>query len=130
MWAIGAEASTMVAMGLGSKTRPALSLTAGGDDVEEWLEGVTYRSGWTFDVEPGPTHTTLVIRAATTDSRGGTPLVVTHRFSLPSRAIVHDRASFIGWMRHVIGKVELHERDEWLLVDHRRLYDPHAIDLR
>lgn len=120
----------MVGMGLGSSTRPVTSLAAAADEVADWLEGVTYRAGWTFDVEPGPKQTTLVIRAATADSRGGAPLVVTHRFSLPVRAVVNDRASFIGWLRHVIGKVELHERDEWLLVDHRRLFDPHAIDLR
>ena len=120
----------MVEMALGSKTRPVMSLAAGADEVDDWLAGVTYRPGWTFDVEPGPKQTTLVIRAATIDSRGDAPLVVTHRFSLPGRAVVNDRASFIGWLRHVIGKVELHERDEWLLVDHRRLFDPHAIDLR
>ena len=120
----------MVVMGLGATTRPTLSLTAGVDEVTDWLEGVTYRPGWTFDVEPGPKQTTLVVRAAAADSRGGTPLVVTHRFSLPGRAVVNDRASFIGWLRHVVGKVELHERDEWLLIDHRRIFDPHAIDLR
>lgn len=120
----------MVVMGIGSTTRPVPTLAASVDEVAEWLEGVTYRAGWTFDVEPGARQTTLVIRAAAADSRGGTPLVVTHRFTLPLRAVVNDRASFIGWLRHVVGKVELHERDEWLLVDQRRLFDPHAIDLR
>lgn len=117
-------------MAIGSNLRPLTLLSASAIDVEEWLEGVTYKPGWTLDVESGPKHTVLVVREATSDSRGGQPLVVTHRFQLPSRAVVGDRHSFVGWLRHVIGKVELHERDEWLLVDHRRLFDPHAIDLR
>ena len=116
-------------MALGSQTR-SLPPCATADEVSDWLDGVTYRAGWTFDVEPTPKHTALVIRAATIDSRGGGQLVVTHRFTLPARAVVNDRSSFIAWLRHVIGKVELHERDEWLLVDHRRLFDPHAIDIR
>lgn len=117
-------------MATASKLRQPAPLSAPAEQVQAWIDGVTYKPGWTISVEARPTHTLLVIRAATADSRGGEPLVVTHRFSLPARTVVGDRRSFVGWLRHVIGKVELHERDEWLLVDHRRMFDPHAIDLR
>jgi hypothetical protein len=113
-----------------SRLRLVAPLGPAADEVTAWLDGVTYREGWTFDVETSGSQTSLVVRVATTDSRGRDPLVVTHRFTLPGRSVVGDRRSFVGWLRHVIGKVELHERDEWLLVDQRRLFDPHAIDLR
>lgn len=118
-------------MAIGSNLRPLASLSASADEVNEWLDAITYKPGWTFDVEVGPKHTLLVVRAATADSRGGEALVVTHRFTLPGRSIVGDQRSFVGWIRHVLGKVELHERDEWLLVERGRIFDPHsAIDLR
>ena len=81
-------------MALGSQTRTVAAPCATADEVSDWLDGITYRAGWTFDVEPSAKHTMLVIRAATTDSRGSGELVVTHRFSLPARAVVNDRASF------------------------------------
>src|SRR5687768_7006406 len=101
--------------------RSPRSLNVTATQIEAWFAGITYKPGWTFAVEPGPKQTHLVIRTAADDSRGGAPLVVTHRFALPGNAVVGDRSSFVSWVRHVIGKVELHERDEWLLVDHRRV---------
>lgn len=96
------------------------------DEIADWLVGVTYKQGWSFAPELGATGTVLVVRASAEDSRGGEPLVVTHRFPLPAHSVVGDRRAFVGWLRHAIGRVELHERDEWLLVDRRRLFDPHA----
>jgi hypothetical protein len=105
--------------------------TASVDEIVDWLVGVTYKDGWSFAPELGPVGAVLVVRAVEEDSRGGDPLVVTHRFPLPGRSVVGDREAFVGWLRHAIGRVELHERDEWLLVDRRRLFDPHAeLDLR
>jgi hypothetical protein len=113
------------------RLRPVVTTSASVDEVTTWLVGVTYKDGWSFAPEVGPTGTVLVVRVAAEDSRGGEALVVTHRFPLPARAVVGDRPAFVGWLRHAIGRVELHERDEWLLVDRRRLFDPHAvIDLR
>jgi hypothetical protein len=54
------------------------------------------------------------------------PIVVSHRFPLPLRSVVGDRRELLNWLRHTLGRVELHERDEWLLVDGRRIFDPHA----
>jgi hypothetical protein len=109
----------------------APTLSASVEEVTAWLDGVTYKDGWSFTPEFGTPHTVLVVRERAEDSRGGAALVVNHRFPLPLRSVVDDRRAFVGWLRHVVGKVELHERDEWLLVDKRRLFDPHgAIDLR
>src|SRR4051794_21376209 len=113
-------------MGSAANTRLIGVLAASAEEVDEWLASVSYKPGWTMVTEVGPKHTTLVVRAATEDSRGAEPLVVTHRFTLPARSVVGDRRSFIAWLRHVLGKVELHERDEWLLVDRGRIFDPHA----
>lgn len=118
-------------MGTGSTTRQPVGLSASADEVSEWLAGISYKPGWTIVAEAGPKHTTVVVRTATADSRGGEPLVVTHRLTLPVRPVVTDKRSFVGWLRHALGKVELHERDEWLLVDRGRIFDPHAtIDIR
>jgi hypothetical protein len=118
-------------MTMTSRLRPVTRPWASDDEVAQWLAGVSYKPGWTFDVEAGPKQTMLVVRAAMADSRGGDPLVVTHRLTLPGRSVVNDRRSFVGWLRHAIGKIEMHERDEWLLVDRARIFDPHAgIDIR
>jgi hypothetical protein len=115
----------------GARMRGSSTLSATVEEVTAWLDGVTYKRSWTFTPELGAPHTVLVVREAAEDSRGGQPLVVTHRFELPARSVVGDRRAFVGWLRHVIGRVELHERDEWLLVDKRRMFDPHGtIDLR
>jgi hypothetical protein len=116
----------------GARMRSASStLSASVEEVTAWLDGVTYKRGWTFTPEIGAPHTVLVVREHAEDSRGDAELVVTHRFPLPLRSVVGDRQAFIGWLRHVVGRVELHERDEWLLVDKRRIFDPHGtIDLR
>jgi hypothetical protein len=129
--AVESEDAAELRMTSGARVRRSASLTATVDEVSGWLEGLTYKPGWSFALEVGGARTVLVVRASEEDARGGTPLVVNHRFELPSRAIVGDRRSFVGWLRHMVGRVELHERDEWLLVDQRRLFDPHAvIDVR
>jgi hypothetical protein len=115
--------------GLRTAHPPLVSATV--DEVTTWLDGVSYKDGVTITAELGDPYTTIVIRMAGVDSRA--PMIVlddvtvTHRFTLPARTVVGDRRSFIGWLRQVLGRVELHERDEWLLVDGRRLFDPHHV---
>ena len=115
-----------------ARMRSTSAVSASVDEVLGWLRGITYKDGWSFTPEPGPDVTILVVRAVEPDSRGSDQtLTVTHRFPLPARTVVGDRGAFVGFLRHVIGRVELHERDEWLLVDKRRMFDPHGeIDLR
>jgi hypothetical protein len=105
------------------------------DEVSEWLQGVTYKSGVLITAELGSPFTVVVVRYPGDDSRGlkaiddwpaEEPIVVTHRFPLPLRSVVGDRRELLNWLRHTLGRVELHERDEWLLVDGRRIFDPHA----
>jgi hypothetical protein len=105
------------------------------DEVDDWLAGVTYKDGVGISAELGAPFTIVVVRYPGDDSRGlkaidessvQEPITVTHRFPLPLRSVVGDRRAFLNWLRHTLGRVELHERDEWLLVDGRRIFDPHA----
>jgi hypothetical protein len=105
------------------------------EEVNDWLVGVTYKDGVGISAELASPFTIVVVRYPGDDSRGikaiedqpvQEPIMVTHRFPLPARSVVGDRRAFVGWLRHTLGRVELHERDEWLLVDGRRLFDPHA----
>ena len=117
-----------------TKAAASRVISATVDEVNDWLEGVSYKDGVTFVAELASPFTVVVVRYPGDDSRGlkaiegdpvQDPITVTHRFPLPLRSGVGDRASFVGWLRHTLGRIELHERDEWLLVDGRRLFDPH-----
>ena len=115
--------------------RPRLvEISASFEEVEDWLVGVTYKPGVTFTAEHSAPAATVVVRFAADDVRRTefTPdgpkldtIMLTHRLTLPARSTVYDRRSFLQWLRHSLGTIELHERDEWFLVDGRRMYDPH-----
>lgn len=104
------------------------------EELEDWLGGVTYKPGVTFTVEHSMPTATLVVRLPADDVRRTLltddgpvldTIMLTHRLTVPARATVYDRRSFVQWLRHSLGTIELHERDEWLLVDGRRMFDPH-----
>jgi hypothetical protein len=115
----------------GPRTVHSLLVSATVEEVTTWLDGVTYKDGVTITPELGEPYTVIVIRMKSADTRAPAialeDVTVTHRFTMPARAVVGDRRSFIGWLRQILGRVELHERDEWLLVDGRRLFDPHNV---
>lgn len=99
----------------------------------EWLERITYRPGWkirvTDDVLTG--YVAVVVDALVADSYGlrSGEHVVAHFVQLRSEYLAdewRDFGSFVRWVRHRLGEVEHHERDEWLKVDGAPAFDPHS----
>jgi hypothetical protein len=110
------------------------------DEVRAVLDRVTYRPGWTIQVRvPLALDAVSQIHEAV---RGGPLLMVDVRgpvrdsndperevligqsFPLPPR--LRGEEDLLRWLRHALGRVELHERDEWLRVDGATPFDPHA----
>lgn len=110
--------------------QPSVTLRQLQQETARW----TYKPGYRLTVEAdylGSGTPALVITARVTDTyrpgAGHPPIVL--RFTRPLPGGLWHRGTieeFRDFLRITIGDYELHERDEWLLQDGQRVYDPHA----
>lgn len=119
-------------------------------DYVRWLEALTYKPGYEFEMAwvPARSGSVLRIRAVVWDStRGRDAVEIAHNRGIgrdvhdlmagaltsvvmekpvPPR-MIRSAKEFYDWIRHyVISELEYHERDEWLRVDGELRWDPHA----
>lgn len=103
---------------------------------EKWnalLERLTYKPNYRLEI-PTPEFEVehrlgeqLLIKVNTEDTyHPGRPIVVTHLKVLPPWDFVADEGDALRRIRECIHSVELHESDEWLKLDGKMPFDPHA----
>jgi hypothetical protein len=106
--------------------------------VEDWLKSVKYKLGWTFRVvytATGWLASEQVVAIAITmqvphRDTGEIIPVVLHR-AVPHHILESfDSHGFFRWLRHCIHELETHEADEFLIIDGKRMFDPHAPSMR
>jgi hypothetical protein len=112
---------------------------------EALLARITYRPGWQLrvfeDYSSGAMALHVIAQVEDTYHPGRVGRIL-HGHLIPAYLRLQDpldaqlsrpenlEAERIRWIREALGRVELHERDEWLKVDGVRLFDPHANDPR
>lgn len=98
-----------------------------------WLEEVTYKPGWSFELLYGygssnsnglPLYNgmNLVIRAAVSESNTGDPILIVHTFPINE---VQTRDEFLAQVLYCVIKVETHEAMEYLKAGGVRVKNPH-----
>lgn len=121
------------------------------DRCGELLERFTYKPGWQFQVAPmlmsqairsnmDEPLVNLYVKYWAHDSDLGMPrpevdMVIQLGRSITIPRFVWDNVDmeddrlfariFYRWMEHILGNMEIHERDEWIRVDGERVHDPH-----
>lgn len=93
-------------------------------------ERVSYKPGWELRVDAvGPSyHPFLSVRADLEDSYDpGRQTRIGIRQAIPP---VRSEEQLLRWVRDALGRIELHERDEWLKLDGEMPFDPHRDDGR
>jgi hypothetical protein len=111
---------------------------AAGDVLEDLVDRVTYKPGWTFELREisrgqGCEGLTLMIGATVQNSFGGDDISVLHLMPVPPAA--YDEATWKRWVLDQILLVEKHEALEFYRVDgdqpffpnHDPGKDPYAI---
>jgi hypothetical protein len=96
------------------------------EEIREAVWCVTYRPGWSFEVYEGRFEGPhIVIRATIQDSARPTQAVTLdiHSMLPPMRSA----EQFYEWLAWRLARIEVHEMREWLKVDGRVIFDPHAL---
>jgi hypothetical protein len=86
--------------------------------IADLLQDLSYKPKWTFSVFAGR----LWIVAEVPNTRGSGTTQVKGDWELPD---ITDRAQALLWVRGRIAEVELHEMDEAIHLNARRIFDPH-----
>jgi hypothetical protein len=96
------------------------------EEIREAVWCVTYRPGWSFEVYEGRFEGPhIVIRATVPDStRLGQAVTLAIHSMLPP---MRNRQAVFEWLAWRLGRIEVHEMREWLKVDGRVIFDPHAL---
>lgn len=115
-------------------TRPAMWTTDKLQDVIDYLRGLTYKPNTSIGVREERDAIVLSVDAQLPDAEGEWGNRTTIRVHL-SRSIdkmylqairVSERLAYVQMMvRDLITEFELHEMDEWLKHDGKRLREPH-----
>lgn len=101
-------------------------------DVTAWFAKVRYKPGVSFEAWFDHRHQTWVaeIRRPAPDRDTGEDRLQAWRQVLPPRVTVlrgeEGERYLTNWLRGFIHDLELHEADEWLVIDGERPFDPHA----
>jgi len=98
------------------------------ETVQDWLQGVTHRPGWTIasagEVDGGAFITILVTEPDTNNPAGG-EFQICPLWRVPDE--VHTRDQFYDWILDIcIPGIDTHERWEWFRVGGEKWRDPHA----
>lgn len=96
------------------------------DEVKLW----TYKPGYRLhlDTTAGVTHGHFILHLLAdvpNTYRPDVTRLLDYRQPIPQYAL-RDADIFGDWLRTFLGQFECHERDEWMLRDGVRVYDPHA----
>lgn len=98
------------------------------EEIDTVLRKITYKPGWKLSWELMRTYSVvLMISADIEDSfNPGQMGKIGFREPLPRCQSIANRDHLLQLVRAVLGKIELHERDEWLKIDGIVIFDPHA----
>lgn len=100
------------------------------EDVQHWLDSVTYRPGARLSVEYIWGHLPiLVVDLLVQNSyEPEVEIRVRHQHHLPPVDRIRDRDDFLQVLRRCLHQTEMHESDEWLRdsLTLLPLFDPHA----
>jgi len=93
--------------------------------IEQWLQGVTYRPGWSFEYAKWSGEHCIVVNASEPDvCNPGETFETSPLFRVPDDL---TREQFLDWVIDTcIPGVETHERYEWFQIDGEHWRDPHA----
>lgn len=103
------------------------------DSVKTFLEGVTYKKGWEFEVYDNPFDGIYIqIRTEVPNAYyvegGDSPKTVPLRINSPVPTVALESYRHLGdWLLWRIIRVETHEAMEFFKVDGYMLYDPHNV---
>jgi hypothetical protein len=97
-------------------------------DIERFLEGVQYKQHWRFEVydtahQPGPW---LCIHFPQVDAYNPSQTSEFHVRSPLPMPLIRNRGDFLLWLKWRLELVEVHECHEFLRLNGKILYDPHA----
>lgn len=109
------------------------------EQIQEWLGRITYRPNvvlTAYRFEPGEINgmtlrspvncTNIRITAKVEDTYNhGKEIQTVSVFPYPDAALDFGFDHFVAWVRRSLHDWEMHESDEWLLVDGGRKFDPH-----
>lgn len=101
------------------------------------VRSIKYKPGWDFDVVvpdeeldrvfPGYLPMLRILATVPHRDNPATSVVVEARAPIPFAYEDMDLGVIYRWIREVAVGLELHEVDEWFLVDGVRVFDPHAV---
>jgi hypothetical protein len=103
-------------------------------DFQSIIRHVEYKPGWGFRMDyrtdyPSPMWTLTMWHSppdSTTDEQK--PIQIMASVAVPMQLLEYrDTKMFLSWLREEIGKVEMHERDEWLKVHGELIWNPHQV---
>lgn len=94
-------------------------------ELQAALDRVTYRPGWTFTAYEHPFEGPhlLIVAPVPNAYRPEETVDLGIRSPLPPMWTEHGLIVWLAWR---LGRVESHEMREWLRVDGRAPFDPHA----
>lgn len=95
--------------------------------ISEELKKIKYKNNITFNLQlvDHEFKAVLQLELSTVCSRTSQPLLVAFRGELDRRNFLTEY-DFYKYVRRRIHEVELHEADEFIIVDGKPIFDPHA----
>lgn len=95
-------------------------------EVQAALTDIQYRPGWTFTASEHPFGEGLMVRIVAPVPNAYRPNETTVLGVDSYLPPIRDVADLHRWLLWRLTRIEVHEAQEWLRIDGRPIFDPHA----